>query len=150
MRKLIAICAVAVGVLIVGTQLHASKKDASSDPFEQAEAIARQAMNLLGKGEIDEMFACLKPHCPMDEKDLQQLQTMLKQQREFIRPSLGKPMGDVERISEDGLGNSFVRYTYLEKWDNSAFVWKLTFYRARDRWQINQITWNDKPMELLR
>lgn len=149
MRKLlVGFSMLSLAILTASSQLHAVEKQPSTGVFESAHAIARDAMKELEKGQIDAMFAVFKTHCPIDHADLDRLQAMLKQQRQFVGPTLGEPMGEIDFVSQDCLGSSFVRFIYLEKWDNSALVWKLTFYRGRDGWKVNQITWTDKPLDL--
>ena len=48
-----------------------------------------------------------------------------------------------EFIKEKSIGESFVRYYYLHKFENHSIYWQIDFYKPRDYWQINSIIFLD-------
>lgn len=49
----------------------------------------------------------------------------------------------MERAGTQVLGDSFVRYIFLEKYERHAIVWAFTFYRPRDNWLVNSAIYTD-------
>ncbi|HEV3384273.1 MAG TPA: hypothetical protein VG097_05625 [Gemmata sp.] len=48
---------------------------------------------------------------------------------------LGKPCGEMELVRTEAIGQSLVRFVYLEKCEGGAAVWKFSFYCAGGEWK---------------
>lgn len=71
------------------------------------------------------------------DKGVQQLM------KEFGRlEDLGQPLGEIDYLGRDVIGQSYVAFTYLERFERRALVWRITFYRVRDEWIASNIDWN--------
>lgn len=73
----------------------------------------------------------------------------LTKQRDLIE-GMGKPVGEVEFLSREVIGKSYVVFNYLEKFERRALSWRVTFYRAKDEWIVVGADWNQDLRPLVR
>jgi hypothetical protein len=71
------------------------------------------------------------------------------QQRSAAQSRYGSSIG-YEHITWTAVGDSLVRFVYLEKCANHPLVWPFYFYKTTDTWRVNSIAWGDRPQELFR
>jgi len=55
----------------------------------------------------------------------------------------GKPLGEVELVRTEAVGQSVVRFVYLEKCERGAHIWKFTLYRAAREWKWRDLNVSD-------
>ncbi len=84
-----------------------------------------------------------KQYWPIPEVEVDGLANQIKQQWPIVDQRFGKAIAK-EFVSEKRIGNSFLRYYYLHKFQNHSIYWRIDFYRPRDEWKINTITFLDK------
>jgi hypothetical protein len=48
---------------------------------------------------------------------------------------LGKPLGEFELLRAESIGESLVRFVYLQKFTEGVIVWKFSFYCASGEWK---------------
>lgn len=132
---------------VIATSLLASKTD-QNESTSAAQRIADEILKPLAAGDITAMFAALRPRLEASEAEFAALENMLNGQRQIMASKCGKPIGQIELIKTHTAGQSFVRFTYVEKWERSALVWRLTFYRANDAWHLSDLAWDDKRQSL--
>ena len=46
--------------------------------------------------------------------------------------------------SRERIGTSFVRYTFLQKYERYAMRWTFSFYRPKDGWMTSTFKWDDQ------
>jgi hypothetical protein len=147
MRKaLFVIVFTAAGVLATSAHLIASKSEESRS-HQAARQMADETMRLLEQGDLPAMFASLKQKFDLPEAELSSLENMLDHQRRLMASKAGKSVG-VEFVAADEIGDSLVRFTYLEKFEKSALVWRMILYRPTDNWRLHELSWDDKPKGL--
>ena len=59
----------------------------------------------------------------------------------------GKPLG-YELVATERIGNSFVRYVYLQKFENHALRWVFGYYKPKDSWLTNAFKFDDQLDQL--
>ncbi|MGM0442478.1 MAG: hypothetical protein ACQEQC_08685 [Elusimicrobiota bacterium] len=94
-------------------------------------------------GNISESFEIAKEHWPMPAEELDNLSSQTEAQIKQLRPRFGDIVGK-EFIRREKLGDSFLRYQYIIKFENHAIRWILIFYRPKGEWVLNQLNWDDK------
>jgi hypothetical protein len=62
--------------------------------------------------------------------------------------ALGKPLGEFDLIRTDVLGDSLVRFVYLERYEFGAIVWKFSFYDVSGQWMWFGLGLNELGYEL--
>jgi len=100
-----------------------------------------------GQGKSTEAFALTKKHWPLPSEEIDNLAHQTESQLEMVRSRFGDVLGH-EFIMEEKIGNSFLRYQYIVKFERHAVRWVLIFYKPKDEWMLNMVKWDDQ-IELL-
>jgi len=87
-------------------------------------------------------LALAKKYWVLPDREIDALLRQIHRQSAIINKRFGKSLS-YEFIKMQRLGRSFVRYYYLQKFENHAIYWQFTFYRPKSLWQINQINFKD-------
>ena len=140
MLKRITIAGLLVATAVGGVWVHSATAAKDTKPSDAAAFdVAERAMAKLKiddpVGLNDVLTAEGLPH---NKAALDQLKGF----REGIAQRIGKPLGQVELVSRERLGASFVRFAYLERYERSAAVWTITFYYANDHWLVTGLDWS--------
>lgn len=145
MKKALLIVPAAVGLLAAA---HWLEPLTASDSTEQDAATRRLADRVMERLKADDfagMAALLESKViwPLPVS----LETSFKKQRETSALRYGKSLGEVEFVGKEVVGRSFVRYSYLERWERHAVVWRMTFYRSSSEWLCSDVSWDDNVYE---
>lgn len=103
---------------------------------------ADQIVDLLAQNKFREGVDLAKPFWPMPEKEIDSLAEQIDQKLAIVANRFGKPLGK-EFVARSVIGKSFIRYYYLHKFENHAGYWRIDFYKPKDVWRINSITFMD-------
>lgn len=109
--------------------------------------LTNQFMEAIGKGDYQAGFDLIAPHYPLPENEITQLAALTEKQMNSVATRFGKAIGS-EFIRKNSLGESFLRYSYIQKLENHATRWQITFYRPKDKWIINKVSFDDSPEKL--
>jgi hypothetical protein len=110
---------------------------------KQTKDLATRATNLFGEEKIKEGFLLLKPHWPMPEAEIENLINQTEMQWSVVEKRFGKSIS-VEFIREERIAESFIKYLFMQKFENHAIRWEIIFYKPRDIWKMNMVKWDDK------
>ncbi len=117
---------------------HSEQPDA--DPLR---ALSDKAMAKLKDNDLPGVFEVLQAHGKWTEDQRTDAIEDWKKRREKAAMLIGKPVGEIEFLKKEVLGKCFVRYTYLEKWEKHALVWRLIYYKPKDEWNLQGIGWDE-------
>ena len=106
------------------------------------ERLATDIAQLIAEGDLQAAYGHLKPYWPLPSHEIDALIYQAEGQRPTIAARFGKSLS-MERAGTQVLGDSFVRYIFLEKYERHAIVWAFTFYRPRDSWIVNSAIYTD-------
>jgi len=124
----------------------AAVSSADTKPLPDTQAareLSENAMKRVADGDVAGAFDVLKPYWSLPEHEVSQLVVQSIQQRSALQSRYGEPVG-YEYIAWDAVGDSLVRFTYIEKFSNHPLVWQFYFYKPRDAWQVNSVSWSDQ------
>jgi len=110
---------------------------------DETKALADSMMEHFIKKEFAKGMAAAKPHWPLPEIELDNLIQKIKLQWPIIDKRFGNAVG-FELVDTQVIGDSFVRYYYLHKFNNHAIYWKITFYKPENNWKVNGVSFRDK------
>lgn len=111
--------------------------------IENARKVADEAMNKFGREEFKPGYDSLKPYWPLPMVEIDNLINQTKTQWPLVQQRFGESLG-TEFVKEEKGGDSFVRFTYLQKFDNHAVRWLFVFYKPKEEWLINGVTFDDQ------
>lgn len=83
-----------------------------------------------------------KKYWPLPGIEIDGMANQINQQWPVVAQRFGKSI-EKEFIRQEKIGNSFLRYYYLHKFENHAIYWKIDYYKPHDLWKINSITFLD-------
>ena len=132
---------IVVGSLVLSSSATPLKSEADT------KKLADNFMQLVGKGSYSEAFNLMKPEWPLPVAEIDNLEYKTESQLKMAAERFGKLVG-YEYIQSNRIGESYVRYVYIQKFTKHATRWMVVFYRPLDEWKINLIVWDDKPHTL--
>ncbi len=103
--------------------------------------ICDQAMTCFADEDTAGAIKIVRPHWKLPEEELDQLDTAIDSLRKRMAERMGKSVG-FEYVGHEKAGSSFVRLNYLLKHERHAYVVTFRYYRAQDRWEMNEINMN--------
>ena len=101
-----------------------------------------QLVNQIISEKFQDTFNSAKPFWPMPEVEIDGIVNRINQQWPLVKQRFGKSVG-IEFIRKESIGQSFIRYYYLHKFDNHAIYWRIDFYKPRDEWKMNGVIFLD-------
>jgi hypothetical protein len=116
---------------------------------DETKALCSAVAAKMGAGDSDAAFDLLSPNWPLPPEELKQLAYQTKSKLEMVGSRFGAPLGS-EFVRSEAAATSFVRHHYLVKFEKHALRLSCTFYKPKDSWIVNTVTWDDSPDQLLR
>lgn len=110
--------------------------------IEATKIFSDEIMEKLVKNKFSEALNSTKPYWPLPAIEIDSLANQIDQQWPIIEKRFGKYTGK-EFIKSKKIGSSFIRYYYLHKFENHAIYWQIGFYKSKEQWKINSITFLD-------
>lgn len=124
-----------------------SASAASLKDISETKSLSNKIMQHFLKAEFAEGLDMAKAYWPLPPVEIDGLANKINTQWSLVQQRFGKPTG-MEFLQEERLGESFVRFYYLHKFENHAIYWKFTYYKPKNEWKINGITFQDN-LEIL-
>ena len=114
----------------------------------EARKVADQAMASAQREKFEDAYSAVKPFWPLPAIEIDGLANQMRTQWPMVQQRYGKSLA-TEFIKEEKVGESFVRYIYLQKFERHALRWTFVFYRpAGEGWLVNAVSWDDGISEL--
>jgi hypothetical protein len=88
-------------------------------------------------------YETLKPYWPLASVEIDNLANQTNTQWPMVKQRFGTSIA-TEFIKETKAGDSLARFVYLQKFQNHAIRWVFTFYKPKDRWIINGVSFDDR------
>jgi hypothetical protein len=108
----------------------------------QARKLSDQAVSLFIEEKFVEGYGVLKPFWPLPAVEIDSLANQTNMQWPMVRQRFGKSVG-VEFVREQKVGESLIEYVYLQKFQHHALRWVFVFYKPKDQWIINSVSFDD-------
>lgn len=115
----------------------------------EAKALCANSAALFARNKINSAFDVVKPYWPWDAQELTAVAEQGKAQLAGLEQRFGKALV-AEYIGQRTAGDSLVEFAYLIKFEKHALRYLCTFYKPRELWKLNAITWDDDLQSLLR
>ena len=131
-----------IAVLAVLFVFSASLQAAGFDSKEDARKYADKLVERFVQKEFQAGLNDAKKYWPIPAVEIDGLANQINQQWPLVDQRFGAAISK-EFVKEARIGESFVRYYYLHKFENHAIYWQIDFYKPRDAWQINSIIFLD-------
>jgi len=109
----------------------------------EARKLTDQAVALFQREEIVTAYDVLKPYWPLQQVEIDSLANQTHTQWPLLKQRFGASIAS-EFVQELRGGASLARFVYLQKFQHHAIRWVFTFYRPKDRWVINGVSFDDR------
>lgn len=113
----------------------------------ETKSLCDKASSQFGAGHVKESFNTLKQHWPLPEEEINNLIYKTESQLQMVDSRFGALLGS-DYISTQKAGNSFIKYTYVIKYQKHALRYMCIFYKPNDFWVLNAVTWDDETKKL--
>ena len=110
--------------------------------LEGTKSKCSEAAKKFGEGKIKESFALLKPYWPIPDQEVENLIYQSETQLKTVKERFGGIIGS-DFAKTETAGDSFAKYTYVIKFEKHAVRYICVFYKPREAWFVNMITWDD-------
>ena len=119
---------------------------ALSDDFTslaEARKVTDKTVSLFKQEKIVAAYDTLKPYWPIPTVEVDNLANQTNIQWPSLKQRFGVSIA-TEFVAESKVGDSLARFVYLQKFQNTAIRWIFTFYKPKDRWIINSVSFDDR------
>jgi hypothetical protein len=115
----------------------------------EAKRATDRAVELFASEKFAEGYGLLKAYWPLPPVEVDNLANQTNIQWPLVRQRFGATIG-TEFVSQSEGGASLARFIYLQKFQNHAIRWVFTFYKPKDRWIVNGVSFDDQLHLLLK
>jgi len=109
--------------------------------------LAEQVMDKLNKEELSDGLNLAKKYWVIPDREIDALISTVTRQWKIVNRRFGKYIS-YELIKTQKISDTFIRYYYLQKFEKHALYWQFTFYKPKDEWYVNKISFKDN-MDIL-
>lgn len=141
---LLSLCIAGFAASVAAQEAAAEKKLMTA---ADARKLADQTMGFVRQEKFADAYAVVKPFWPLPAIEIDGLANQMNTQWPMIQQRFGKSIG-TEFVKESRAGESFLRYTYLQKFERHAVRWTFVFYKPADHWLVNAVAWDDGVLQL--
>ncbi|MCW8884987.1 MAG: hypothetical protein OQK12_06985 [Motiliproteus sp.] len=115
--------------------------------IEGSKQLCQQAADAFGAGDPKRSFDILKQHWPLPAQEIDALTYQTESQLKMVESRFGQVLG-ADFVNTKVAGTSFVRHTYIAKFEKHAVRYMCVFYKPRDHWLVNSVVWDDQTQAL--
>ena len=124
----------------------ALSSSAFADSLKDVEAtknLCQKAAEAFSEGSPKKSMDLLKPFWPLPVEEVDNLAYQSETQLKMVASRFGKSL-NAEFISTKTIGNSFAQHVFIGKFEKHAIRYMCTFYKPKDSWLVNNVSWDDK------
>lgn len=119
---------------------------ASLTSEEDTLRLCEKSVSLFSPGKAADSFNILAKHWLLPKHEITNLINQTDSQLTAIGYRYGEVIG-IDFISTERMGNSFLRHTFIRKFENHALRFVCTFYQPKNTWVVNSVHWDDDISE---
>ncbi len=132
-------------ILVSGLNLFASDLITEND----SKVTCKNSLHNIQKGKISKAFNDIKEFWPLPSAEIDNVAYQTKSQLNMVSKRFGNAIG-IDFIGTQKAGKSFLKHTYILKYENTAIRYVCTFYKPSKKWIINTIKWDDNTSLLFK
>ena len=110
---------------------------------ESARTVADSFMEKVSSESYSEAFEYLTEFWPLPKEEIMNLAYQTNSQLSMVGNRFGSVLGS-EYIRQDKIGESYIRYIYIQKFEAHATRWMIVFYKPKKEWIVNLVVWDDQ------
>lgn len=114
---------------------------------EQTRDFCDSFLNFMVEGDIEKAFDMVENEWPFSISEIQNLESSTIKQLDSVKGRYGKVLG-YELIKEEVIKDTFLKYTYVMKYERHIIRWKFIFYKPEGSWILNTFNFDDSINKL--
>lgn len=134
-------------VPLMFSTLAASAEEGGLKSKDEVKKLSGEVMQWISDGKVTPALDLLAPHFPVPPNQRMALSNQVSQSRVMLEQRYGKALG-YSLAREAEVKDVLLRYEYIEKLERHFTRWVLLFYKPKDRWLFNTISWDDNATDL--
>ena len=116
---------------------------------KEVRAMTDMVMSKVASGDLDFATSEVKKYSIVPDAEVDASFGQFKIQQSAIAQRFGASIG-TEFVSEEKVGSSLLRLTYLHRFERHPMKWVFDFYRGNDGWVLDTFQSNDNLASLFR
>jgi hypothetical protein len=105
---------------------------------DESKALADRSTALLAQEKFDGGLQVLQRHWPLPDAELQLVIRQTTANWPKQRQRYGKTLG-ISYLGEERLSPTFIRYSYLHRFERGSAQWQFTFQQYRGTWLVDGV-----------
>lgn len=134
-------------VLILSFSLNVVADDLGFSKQEQTRDFCENFLSFMVEEEIERAFDLVENEWPFSISEIQNLESSTIKQLNSVKSRYGEIVG-YELIEEEKIKDSFIKYTYVMKYEKHIIRWKFIFYKPESSWILNTFNFDDSINKL--
>jgi len=129
-------------ILLLFLMFNCGTKSQSNSSFETPESIIEQFFLDYRKGQIEQAIIFLfssNEYVDMENEEIKKLKSNMKETAE----ALGTYYDEV-LINKVSITDAYVLYSYMVKYDRQPLRFSFLFYKANDKWRMQNFSYDDE------
>lgn len=114
---------------------------------EQTKEFCNRFLTFMVQEETDKAFDLVENEWPFSISEIQSLESSTIKQLDSVKGRYGKILG-YELIKEEKIKDTFIKYTYVMKYEKHIIRWKYIFYKPEEKWILNSFNFDDSINKL--
>jgi len=112
-----------------------------------AKDLSTKIMAKVATGDLNAALEMIKPYTFISLAEMDAIIAQSKESKEKFGERNGKSIG-YEFINSKRVGDSLLRFRYIEKNEKHALLWEFYFYNTKEGWILDSFNWSDvyKPL----
>lgn len=115
--------------------------------IKDTKSLCNSAADAFGKGDVKKAFGILEPYWILPKEELKNLTYQTESQLKMVGTRFGASLGH-DYIRSEEAGASFVKHTFVGKFEKHAVRYMCIFYKPKDHWVVNSVYWDDNTPAL--
>lgn len=115
--------------------------------IEKTKELAEAVMSDVGNNAMLKGLALLKPYVMFSEAEFNAQMNNVSSQLPVMDQHYGKSLG-YDFVSKELIGDTLVKYIFLQKFERHLMTWHFIFYKPKDKWLLNTFYFNDDSAAL--
>ena len=145
MRKECVVAVLAVACCAWAEDLEEASRDFATNA--DCKKMCEEVMGLVTEEKFGGVFDKVEPYWLFPEEELTNMRALTIKQMEKVKTRFGEVVGYV-LVKEETIGDTVIRYSYIQKYERHMIRWAFVFYKPTDEWLLNAMTWDDAIGEL--
>jgi len=109
--------------------------------------LAYKVVYYYSKGKVNNAFEIMHPYITFGEKSYESLKNITISKYPVIEENYGKNIG-IRLLSVQSISDFSIKIVIVDLRELHIIKWEFIFYKNKEGWVLNNISWNDKINEI--